>query len=925
MAAPARPPGPLGDSISSGSLGSSPSGRSLLFGISKKASDSEISQFLKNVPYFRSLNEDLRKKISKEFIQERLDDNRILFEQNTPADSAFIICSGQIQILDQGKQQAVLGPTETLGEMTLFSNERRTATAKAIGSTILLKITHIELRKLIDKHPEVKNGILTVLVNKVITSNKNHPGLLISDKKSLSDNSPAETPHTAKTESYTSPRIQQAVDLKPSKEDEEHLSQVRRCYHLVRKIIKASQSIAVISNKVEVEEAKAQLQIAQAKLAYEEVCGQSREERKGKSRSMAIDESRQALTQTGTTQNKNVRRIKASELDLKNEQASDMCTVLQKVHSIFLFINHFRLPLIECVKLLYATASHKNLKNYFLNLKPICDQFFHEETQTKVYQIYQQALVIYKLREKNGSVKRSEVKHTLHVADLLKKSALFNISFIQRLLVVLTSEEIVIEAEKSLFKEGDPGDCMYFIIEGEIRIHGLVDGVDKNYEIYKKGQCFGELALLGNNRAASVTTITKTALLKISAEEFQRLLKEIPKMTISIFNELARMIKKTNDAKLAAEKGSPIPRLGSKDGVADKRIHLELKFPDSELDRFKADPPLNDQDVFNQPDIEERADSTRLPRKKLLEVRKQLEKTSEDDKEFKRIQEVLKEIYLMVSPLQVKFDEIKIYLEDIVRVCIPTENASINFHKITVNNNLFYIEAEKKENTRKFTAVDFFTELLKTVFPGLESKTIERQVQTLINGRKFTSNREGEQAYIAQNPIETLNFLKSITSTMVWSPIHNFLKSKLLPTYSKDPYKIIYSGGVDMDISEPSADNSTFKTTLSSENFRVKLTRKIHIVDSKKETFEKDNPNDDTLKMEPYYAEIPIQFTLQRLNNNWDFSVEIPKDVGIEPGFDFELYSKILHEVKKSLADIQKELQRKEERAILEKTTLILP
>ncbi|KAL9054674.1 MAG: hypothetical protein Q9162_004040 [Coniocarpon cinnabarinum] len=75
----------------------------------------------------------------------------------------------------------------------------------------------------------------------------------------------------------------------------------------------------------------------------------------------------------------------------------------------------------------------------------------------------------------------------------------------------------------TIIKEGDPGENFFFLESGEAEVYK--QGTDKPVHHYKKGDYFGELALLENKpRAASVISKTDVKLASLSKEGFQRLM-----------------------------------------------------------------------------------------------------------------------------------------------------------------------------------------------------------------------------------------------------------------------------------------------------------------------------------------------------------------------------------------------------------------
>lgn len=78
-------------------------------------------------------------------------------------------------------------------------------------------------------------------------------------------------------------------------------------------------------------------------------------------------------------------------------------------------------------------------------------------------------------------------------------------------------------AGSTIITEGDPGDAFYLLESGEAE--ALKDGVEGPVKSYKRGDYFGELALLDEKpRAASIITCTEVKVAKLGRDGFKRLL-----------------------------------------------------------------------------------------------------------------------------------------------------------------------------------------------------------------------------------------------------------------------------------------------------------------------------------------------------------------------------------------------------------------
>jgi CRP/FNR family cyclic AMP-dependent transcriptional regulator len=102
-----------------------------------------------------------------------------IFDIDTPSDKAFIIQSGRIGISvqeDAASREfvAVLGPGECFGEMGIFDDQPRSATAHALEDGILLALDKAKLRGLIASYPELALGMLRTLSLRLRDANVKH-------------------------------------------------------------------------------------------------------------------------------------------------------------------------------------------------------------------------------------------------------------------------------------------------------------------------------------------------------------------------------------------------------------------------------------------------------------------------------------------------------------------------------------------------------------------------------------------------------------------------------------------------------------------------------------------------------------------------------------------------------------------------------
>ena len=117
--------------------------------------------------------------------------------------------------------------------------------------------------------------------------------------------------------------------------------------------------------------------------------------------------------------------------------------------------------------------------------------------------------------------------------------------FIEKLtLINIGKDELIV-------KEGDPGDFMFIIVEGKVKV--LLKRGKKEIVLatLEKGNFFGEMSLFaGNPRSASVKALTNLKLLKITRKDINELSESNPKIlsefTMGLCTELCKRVSETS-------------------------------------------------------------------------------------------------------------------------------------------------------------------------------------------------------------------------------------------------------------------------------------------------------------------------------------------------------------------------------------------
>lgn len=112
--------------------------------------------------------------------------------------------------------------------------------------------------------------------------------------------------------------------------------------------------------------------------------------------------------------------------------------------------------------------------------------------------------------------------------------------------------------------QGDTGDCMYVIQEGEAEVLRDEDGVSVVVDTMKAGDLFGEMAILEHTvRSATVRARSPVRALTIDRRTFLRRIQEDPSLAMSVLDNMCRRVRQL-DATVAhlrsqLEEGHPEP------------------------------------------------------------------------------------------------------------------------------------------------------------------------------------------------------------------------------------------------------------------------------------------------------------------------------------------------------------------------------
>jgi len=94
-----------------------------------------------------------------------------------------------------------------------------------------------------------------------------------------------------------------------------------------------------------------------------------------------------------------------------------------------------------------------------------------------------------------------------------------------------------------IVKQGDHGDTMYLILDGELRVRMMIGGKETILTTLGMGEFFGDISLFDHGpRSADVVANKDSTLLKISGAAFEKLIREAPELAAPFLFAVGRTL-----------------------------------------------------------------------------------------------------------------------------------------------------------------------------------------------------------------------------------------------------------------------------------------------------------------------------------------------------------------------------------------------
>ncbi len=132
------------------------------------ATTSDLSTLLRRITYFESCTDTELRSLIEQGYRKRFASGQIVFKENDPGESFYIILSGQVEIFSEKKGTSIslLKAGEFFGEISLLTGMPRPSTVRALEETSLFIVDRTALQKLLKDHKGLAEQIAQRLVER---------------------------------------------------------------------------------------------------------------------------------------------------------------------------------------------------------------------------------------------------------------------------------------------------------------------------------------------------------------------------------------------------------------------------------------------------------------------------------------------------------------------------------------------------------------------------------------------------------------------------------------------------------------------------------------------------------------------------------------------------------------------------------------
>jgi CRP-like cAMP-binding protein len=125
------------------------------------------SELLAQMPLFATCSRRQLGQLTAFTVPDHLAAGTVLTRQGAAGGIAYVLASGQAEVLRDGRRLALLGPGDVVGELSLLDGKPRSATVRAVTDLEVLEIDARDLKRLMAKAPVVRRNLMSSMAGRL--------------------------------------------------------------------------------------------------------------------------------------------------------------------------------------------------------------------------------------------------------------------------------------------------------------------------------------------------------------------------------------------------------------------------------------------------------------------------------------------------------------------------------------------------------------------------------------------------------------------------------------------------------------------------------------------------------------------------------------------------------------------------------------
>jgi CRP/FNR family transcriptional regulator len=131
-----------------------------------------LLELLESIPYFSGLGPEELEAIRQVVFQKTAERGEVILLEGEPAQALFFVASGVVKVFKtspEGKEQIlnIVRPGESFNDVPLFDDGPNLASAQAMVPVVLYGVKKVELKAVLQRHPQVALNVIRVMAQRV--------------------------------------------------------------------------------------------------------------------------------------------------------------------------------------------------------------------------------------------------------------------------------------------------------------------------------------------------------------------------------------------------------------------------------------------------------------------------------------------------------------------------------------------------------------------------------------------------------------------------------------------------------------------------------------------------------------------------------------------------------------------------------------